>query len=421
MVKKAKKLFIFLRSNRVVSGSFVMVVGGFLISLTNYFYHLVTARMLGPKDYGTLDSLISLLTQISIPIAVASMVIIKYVSSFKGQNRMKTIESFFWKTNKRLLFLTPLSLILILAITPLVARFLHLSSPFLFIWIGLSFVLGIFISLGKSFVQGLCRFTPLTIVGIIEGIFRLFLTVILIAWGWGLFGAIFPYFAMTILSLFFTLFLVRDLIFGERNEPIPEKKEIFAFTLPVFFYNIGVTSLITSDVILARHFLSATDAGFYAALSTLSKIIYFAAVPVVGVIFPLISEAQAAKENVKKVIFPGLLIIGLIVGTALIVFGFFPKLMILLLFGEKYFLIEPFIIYFALAMSLYTFDVVFLNIFLAQKTTTPIFFVCLVALLQIILISLFHQSIGQIVNVFVFISSLLFALLLLYYFRSEKS
>ncbi|MBI4999600.1 oligosaccharide flippase family protein [Candidatus Gottesmanbacteria bacterium] len=421
MFEKIKEIIFKVLENRVVSGSLVMVIGGFLISLTNYFYHLITARTLGPRDYGTLDSLVSLLTQISIPLAVVSMVIIRYVSSFKGQARTKTIESFFWKINKRLLFLTPPLLILVFLVTPLVTNFLHLSSPFLFLWIGLSFVFGIFISVGKSFIQGLCRFLPLTIVGIAEGIFRLLLTIILIAWGWGLFGAIVPFFAMTVLSLVLTLILVRDLLFGERNEPIPEKKEIFTFTLPVFFNNIGVTSLITTDVILARHFLSATDAGFYAALSTLSKIIYFAAVPVVGVIFPLISEAQAAKENVKKIIFPGLLIIGLIVGSALIVFGFFPKLMILLLFGEKYFFIEPFIIYFALAMSFYTFDVAFLNIFLAQKMATPIFFVCLAALLQIILITLFHQSIGQIVNIFVFISSLLFALLLLYYFRSEKS
>jgi O-antigen/teichoic acid export membrane protein len=421
MFEKIKQTIFKALENRVVSGSLVMVVGGFLISLTNYFYHLITARILGPKDYGTLDSLISLLTQLSIPIAVVSTVIIRYVSSFKGQKRTKTIESFFWKINKRLFFLTPPFLILVLLTTPLVTDFLHLSSPFLFLWIGLSFVLSIFAALGKSFLQGLCRFIPLTIVGIAEGVFRLVLTIILIALGWGLFGAVFPFFAMTVVSLVLTLFLVRDLLFGEKNEPIPEKKEIFTFTLPVFFNNIGVTSLITSDVILARHFLSATDAGFYAALSTLSKIIYFAAVPVVGVIFPLISEAQAAKKSVKIVALPGLLIIGMIITVSFITFKFFPKLMIFLLFGQKYLVIEPFVIYFALGMSLYTINVTLLNISLALRRILPTIFVSLAALFQIILIILFHQSIMQVVNIFIAISALLLASLLLYYFRSEKA
>lgn len=420
MLEKLKKVFFLLKENRVVSGSFVMVFGGFLISLSNYLYHLIVARLLGPKDYGLLDSLISILYQLSIPLATASTVITKYVASFKGQNRKKTIESFFWKLNKRLIFLTPVILIALIISTPFITNFLHLPSPFLFLLIVFSFILGTFSALGKSFLQGLSRFTALSVTGIFEGFFRLAATILLLFLGWGLLGAIFPYLAMTLLSLLLTLFLVRGLLWGEKTEPIPEKKEIFAFIFPVFFTNLGITSLITSDIVLVRHFLPATEAGFYAALSTLGKIIYFAAAPVMGVIFPIVSEMQAAAKSLKMVTLPGLAIIGMITGAFFALFSFFPRLMIFLLFGQKYLVIEPFVIYFALGMSLYTINVTLLNISLALRRILPTIFVSLAALFQIILIILFHQSIMQIVNIFIGVSALLLVLLLLYYLRSEK-
>ncbi len=397
-----------------------MVGGGFLINLTNYLYHLITARILGPNDYGTLDSLVSLIAQLSIPFGVISTVIIRYVSAFKGQNRTKTIESFFWKTNKKLLIISLPLLILVFLVAPSITNFLHLPSIILFLLIGFYFIIGLFPTLWKSFVQGLSRFKELIIINLAEGIFRLVLTAALLLLGWGLLGAVLPFFAMVVLSVILTLFLVKDLLRGEKNQAIPEKKEIFIFTLPVFFTNLGVTSLITSDVILAKHFLPPTDAGLYAALSTLSKIIFFAAVPVVSVLFPIISETHAAKQEIGKVIIKGFLLLGLIVGGGLIIFGFFPGMMILKLFGKSYLPAEGFVIYFGLIMGLYTFSFTLLNIFLALKSVKPSIFVCIAALFQIILIVFFHSSIVEILHTLILIHTLLFTCLLLYFILNEE-
>lgn len=415
-----RKVFSLIKENKVISGSFIMVIGGFIGSLTNYLYHLVIARSLGPSDYGILDSLISLIYQLGVPLSTISLVITKYVSSFKGQNRATTIESFFWKINKKLFFILPLIILIMILATPIVVNFLHLPSPFLFIWVALSFILGVFAILGKSFLQGLGRFGALTVTGIAEGIFRLLATIFLLYIGWGLAGAVFPFFLLSLFSMGLVFFLVRDLIGGEKKEPIPEKKQIFSFLFPVFFSNLSITSLITSDVILVRHFLPPLEAGLYAALSTLGKIIYFAALPVVSVIFPTISEAQAANKNVKEVALFGILLIGLIIGGSFIVFGFFPKLMILMLFGKNYLSMEPYVIYFAVGISLYTLNVVILNIFLALKIIFPTILAVTAAILQIILIIIFHQSLLQILSIFILTSALLFSSFLLYYVCSKS-
>lgn len=415
-----KKIISSIKNNKVLSGSFVMIIGGFLGSFTNYLYHLVIARQLGPLDYGLLDSLISLLYQLSIPLATISLVITKYVSLYKGQNRIKMIETFFWKLNKKIVQLLPIFIVLILLLTPTVTKFLHLPNPLLFIWIGLAFIFGIFSAIGKSFLQGLSRFLELSLTGIVDGSSRLFFTIIFLSLGFGLTGAIIPFFLSTLISVMFLLFIEKSLISGEKQEKIIEKKEILKFIFPVFLANIAATSMITSDIILARHFLSPIDAGYYSALSTLGKIIYFAATPVIGVLFPIISENHAAKKNTNTILIQGLGMIIFIGLGIFIMFGIFPQIMVSILFGAKYASIVKFVFPMAIALLLYTINYTFINVFLAMKIVFPTILMVLAAVLQIILIILYHQNIQEIINIFIFISALLLTSLLLYYAYVQK-
>ena len=415
-----KKTFNFFWQQKIISGSFVMVAGSFLGSLTNYLFHLVTARGLGPNGYGVLDSLISIMYQISIPLATISLVIVKYVSSFKGQNRQEEIASLFWKINRKLFSFVPLMVIFFLILTPLVTNFLHLSSPFLFIIIAFSFILGIFITIGRSFLQGLVLFEKLTFVGIFEGLIKVGLTILFLSLGWKLFGVALAFLLPGIFSFSLILYFLRSLWLRKKDIAIPEKKEMYAFLLPVFLTNLGLTSFITTDIILARHFLAPGQAGLYAALSTMGKIIYFAASPITGVLFPMISQAHSARESVRKIVFWGLLMTGVIIAGSFLIFAFFPKMMILVLFGEKYLELAPFLLYFAIGISFYTVNAVFLNIYLARKNILPSFLVCFSAIAQAVLIIAFHNNLAEIVNIFIFVSALLFLMLLLYFFRNEK-
>lgn len=398
-----------------------MITGGFLGSLTNYIYHIVMARTLGPKDYGVLESLISIIYQLGVPLTAVSLVITKYVSFFKGKERTKTINSFFWKLTRRLFKVIPIALILTFLAASPVAKFLHLPSPNLFILVGLTFISGIFGVLTRSFLQGLSKFIPLSVSGFLEGLFRLTIAIIFVFLNLKLFGAIFSIFTASVFGLLLTSFFLREIILGKKeNEPIPEKKEILKFFFPAFFTNLGIMSLITSDVILVRHFFPAFEAGIYSGLSTLGKIIFFAASPIMMVTFPQISESHAANRSIKKVIIPSIIIAGIIILSSLAIFGFFPKTMVYLLLGDKYSEAVPFVFYFGIIMSLYTINAIFLNMFLALKITLPSLFVSLAAISQIILIIFFHNSIWQVINIFIIICSLLLITLLLYYWYVQK-
>lgn len=392
-----------------------MVGGGLVGSFTNYLYHLITARFLGPKGYGALDSLISIIYLLIIPLSTISLVITKYVASFKGQNNQGKIESFFWKITKKLVIMTPLITIILLSFTPLVTSFLKLPSSILYILIALAIISYLFISVEKSFLQGQAKFISYTITNLGDGLFRLLLTLLFLSLGWNILGAVFPYFLGSLLTLIFTSFFIKDLIFGKKDEQIKEKKEIIIFTLPVFLVNIGLTSLITADVILARHFLGAHEAGIYSALSTMGKIVYFATLPVVSVIFPLISEAHAAQKKLLNTILSGISLVLLMLFVIIFIFILFPGFIVNSLFGNNYISMLPFVLLMIISMSIYTISGVILNIYLALKITFPAFLVCFFALVQIISLLFLHHSIINFIYASLFSSSLLLVSLLLYY------
>ena len=66
--------------------------------------------------------------------------------------------------------------------------------------------------------------------------------------------------------------------------------------------------IITMDLILVKHFFSDQDAGVYATLSILGKIIYFAASPVASVMFPIVAGKHAKGEKYFEFLLMSLLI-----------------------------------------------------------------------------------------------------------------
>jgi len=200
----------------------------------------------------------------------------------------------------------------------------------------------------------------------------------------------------------------------KSKEKTVDSREITKYAIPVFFSTLAFTSLYTADVVLARHFLSAQEAGFYAALATLGKIVFFASSPIITVMFPMISERHASGKQYLGFLNLsfGLVILGCLGVTS--VYFFFPELMIKTLFGSQYLPASPYLFLFAIFISLYTFSSLLVNFYLSIKRTRIVILPMMAALFQAVAIFAFHQNLSQIVLVSVVVLGLLFISLLIY-------
>lgn len=404
-------------SSEFFRASFWVFIGLGFMNLGNYLFHLLMGRMLGVSLYGALESMISVLYILSVPTLTMNLLIVKFVSSYKGQGDYNAIDSFYNYIAHKLLLFGLFFLVILLLISPLIQSFLHLPSLFLAMLLPISFFINLFYFLNKSVLQGLSQFFKFSVANFVEGLTKVFCAVLLVFLGFqviGAYGAI----AISMLLGFVVAFMyVRKVVKIDAHfaKEYIGKNELVKFALPTFITTLGLTSLITTDVVLVRHFFPGTESGYYSALSVLGKIIYFATMPVVLVLFPMVSEHHARGAKYTRLLLLGLLLTFLVAGGITLVYFLIPELMILLLFGNKYLVIAGVLGAFGIFLSIHALCVVLANFFLSIHKTSVYFLVLAAALLQIILIFFFHKDLLQITMMSIITMSMLLLMLIFYY------
>lgn len=400
-----------INSDQFVRGSLVVFLGSIITSAINYLYHMVLGRMLGPEDYGIFSSLFSLIYIYGIPVSVLNMIVIKYISSLRAAEGDKIAVGFFYWFGDRLLKLCLIGLSLLMLIAPFLASFLHLSSVLLVIVVNIITFIGIYISFYSSFLLGFLQFGLNSLLSVTHSLLKIVTAVVLIYLGLRINGAVFSLLLTSIAVLLLTIYFVRreiDTLKKKAEKRAVPSREILKFALPVLLSSLSLTSFYTTDILLVKHLFSAKEAGLYASLALLGKIVFFASSSINLVMFPLVSGKKAKGENYRKVYLISLMLVFLVSFCLILVYFSFPQLMIKLLFGSQYLAIAPELGLFAIFMAFYSLVSLTVNFFLAVAKTTMIVLPLLGAVLQIGLIFLFHESIRQVVWVNIYVLGGLF-------------
>ena len=378
-------------------------------------------RMLGPADYGVLASLISLAYLFSIPIGTVSLVVVKYVSEMRGKKELSKIVYFYFWLNRKLVIFGLAGFSLLVAMSSLIASFLHFDSIWPLLLMMTYSLAAVFLSVNTAILQGFLRFGWMSILGIVQAVLKVGIAVLLVFIGLKVLGGVSSILITSLVGLILTYFLVNQLLGKKEKKEKVDTWEIFKFALPVFLSTLSFTSLYTSDIILVKHFLSAQEAGFYAALATLGKIVFFASGPIIMVMFPMISERHANNKKYRHLFGLSFILVFIAsLGISLIYF-FFPELMVDTLYGGEYLSVAPYLILFAIFLSFYSFSYLFVNFFLSIGKTRAVILPVMAALAQAIFIFLFHQNLTQIILVSISVLILLFFALLVYYgYNYEK-
>lgn len=406
-----KKYNIF--QHRFVSATFWMFVATGFLNVGNYFYHLIMGRMLGRSLYGALESMISLIYLLSIPLMTLTLVVIKFVSSYKGKNDFSAIGGLYNFFTRKAFLYGSIASVLIIVLSPLITNFLHLESNLLVILLAVIFFVSIFNMLAKAVLQGLTNFLGLAVSNFFEILGKLGLSVILVLSGIKLVGAFAGFITGLLLGFLAAYIFIKKVI--SQKSSFNEKKELLRFSLPVFLSNLALTSIYTTDILLVRHFFSGSESGLYAALSILGKIIFFAASPLTLVMFPLVSEHYAAKKKYTQFLILAIIFTVIITLILTLLYFLLPQLIIGLLYGSEYSAIAPLLGFFAIFISLYAICFLLTNFYLSIHKTGMMFLVLTASILQVILIWLFHSSLFEVVKVSIITTFLLLITLVIYY------
>jgi O-antigen/teichoic acid export membrane protein len=380
------------RKNRFYTGALVMFAGQMVANIGSYLYHLFMGRMLGPAAYGLLAAVIALIYLLLVPTLALNWALVKFVAQYQGEKKPKMIKKFFLEVNQRGTVVGSLAFGLFLVLTPFLASFLHLDSNWPLFLAGATAFFTLLATIARAFLQGISVFTWLALIHSLVAVFLVFL-------GFQVNGALLAGLVGILVALFLARYPLRQFFGVGLNSEEINWPEIVSFFLPVLFSIFSFTSLYTTDTILARHFLSPKEAGFYAALAIMGKIIYFASYPVVMVMFPLVSEKLAEKGKPRLLLGKSLALVGAICFFLIMAYFLFPSFLIKILFGSDFLPAARYLSTFAVFLSFYSLSFLLTQFFLSVNRTKIVFWPVLAALGQILLIIGFHSNLGQIVKV----------------------
>lgn len=392
------------------SGSAIMIVGTNAVAGFNYIYHFAMGRLLGVEAYGELAALFSIIGLLGmIPMAL-SLVITKYVSSIHDESTLPGLIRFL---QKKVLILGLIVVAICLLFSEIARDFLKLTSTVNFLLVAIILALSFSVGINRAVMQGLLKFKEYVLSLMFDNFFKLVGGVSFVLLGWSVFGALLALVIGGFFSILVGFYLIKDYLKGKGGS-IPNLKPYIAYSLPVFIHQLVILSFISSDLILVKVFFDPIQAGYYSATSTVGKIIFFAASPVMSVMFPIISKRISSGISYYKIFWYSFALTLFITVSGALVFSLFAPTAISLLFGKGFGASSFNLPLFSIFMILLSLNNLLIGFFLSINQTKIMIMPLIAAVAQIVFIFFFHETLIQVMSTSIAISALLTGGLIVY-------
>ncbi len=401
-----------LSPEQLFMGSVLLVNGG------NYLYNLVLGRILGPAQFADAAILITFLLVLSFLAMTFQLVTAKYAVLLEDS----VLYSFLKYILKSSLLVGVLSGIAVILFASQLQELFHTTSSTMFMIFGAAVPFYFLLSVNRGFLQGKSDFKGLAITYQAEMIARLGLTVLLL-----LVLKIDPILIVAIgilVSLILGLFPFKlASIFKLKTIKVEANlsKEIRGFFIVTLFYELTQIIINNSDILLVKHYFQDTEAGLYASLALIGRVVYFMAWMFVMLLLPKVITLKKEGKETKQLLFKYVGYISLLCTLIIASTALFPELVVRLLFGNEYLEIAPLLWKYAIATSLFAIANIFSYYFLSLGKYKPVIISGIMGLAQVFLIICFHDSLEQVVLVQIAAMTLLMVMQVVYFLWDKKA
>lgn len=381
---------------RMLSGSFVLLLGSGLAAVLNFVYNVSVARFLGPTAFGHATAVYTLLTLISAVTLSFQIVPAKVVAQ---QNSPEAKGAAYRGFHRGAWGCGLLVALLLVLFQSGIANFLKLPSPILvdLIAIGAAF----YVPLGsrRGYIQGAYGFRSLSTSLVLEGVVRLCGSLLLIVLGFGVFGVIAANAAAIAVAYFAAAPKLPPAIPNLVGLTYALRESVQAI---VFF--AGQVLINNCDIVLVKHFFSPALAGLYAAVAMVGRVIFAFSQAVVNSMFPLVAGTGDEERKDLKVIATSLLLVLGIGSTVALTLRFAPASIWTAFFGSGFGVVGkyglPYLLsLYAITTTIYCLSVVMITYEMSYKIANTSWVQLAFSGLLVAGLCQFHASLRQVILV----------------------
>lgn len=397
--------------SRLLSGSALLLASATLVNAGNYLFNLLLGRWLGPAAFADLSLIVTLFLVTSFITAGLQTPAARFSALFAADSDMQGISNVRRWSTRRAAGLGAILAALLCLGAPLWSAFFATNSIWPFVIFGLFVPFYLVQGVDRGLLQGRTRFGWLAVTYQTEMWSRLAISIVLVAIGWAVNGAV-----LGIGLSFVAAWLVAGRVARDLPKPQPLaptlSRELLVFTGPVLVAQLGQILINNSDILIVRRFFPAADAGTYAALALIGRMVFFATWSVVTAMFPIAAQRFKRGEAHRPLLYIslGIVLAGSLVITAITYF--FPVPIVTLLFGPAYLSIAPLLWLYALATMFYALANVVINYRLSIGNTGGTYMAIVAGVAQVTALWMWHDTLTQVVLIQVGLMGALFVALL---------
>ena len=296
--------------SRVLSGSVIMLISSGIVGATNLIYNLAIAHGLGAAAFGHASAVYTVLMLLS----AVTLSFQLLCSKFVAKNDSLPVKVGIYHILHRRAWLAGLGLSVVLLITsPAISGYLNLPKRSYVDMLAAGLIFYIPLGVRRGFMQGMYDFTHLALNFVLEVVTKLFGALLLIDAGFGVPGVIAAVVASIVLAYLFGM-PKRELADSHATVPAALEEGVQA---SVFF--VGQVIINNLDIVLVKHFFTAVEAGVYAAVALVGRVVYMLSWSVVSGMFPFSARVRSNEQDGRGVLSTALLLVVLI--TSLFTLG----------------------------------------------------------------------------------------------------
>ncbi len=388
----------------LVLDTVVVFVGTSLGGVFNLFYHLISVRLLSPEDYGTFNTIISLMMFSSMAISPLSTAFTRFFTEYITKKDFVVLTNVFSKLFKNLLITAFCALTFFLIASFPLARFLNTERVYIIIC-------GVVISVTlcslpfPSLFQSFQKFKIYSFIGIISALGKLILGGLMMFFGWGIIGGLSGSLISPILIILMALLFIPG-IYKKQIGHLPNQPGVTVNLVPIYKYFFPVSvamlsfSLLTNiDVVLVKHFFSPLDVGYYSIAQMVGKIVLFLPTALATVIFPKSTEAFVNNCQSNKLLYKSLILAGILCGFITVLSFLHPDFILRIITAKLNPVSRALVGLFSLTMSFYALTWITINFSLATHNLRFVLPLLSLAILETIFIYNYHPTLLAVLSI----------------------
>jgi O-antigen/teichoic acid export membrane protein len=396
--------------SQLIGGSLTLLAGSGLVGVTNLLYNVITARLLGPTGFAHATAVYTILTLLSCITLSFQVVCAKHIATSPSTGGRAAI--FATLHQRSWIAGMAIGAVLFLLKGPLTA-YLNLPDPFLISLLALGTVFYIPLGVRRGYIQGIHAFGPLAINFMVEGVARLAGAYLLIQFGLGVKGAVLASVAAVVVSYFVALPSPGLTSLSFRGIAISSREGLQAI---VFFS--GQTIINNFDIVLVKHFFPPAEAGFYAAIALVGRLVNMCAWSVMHTMFPVSAGAGEEEHEGSRVLVTSMLLVLGILTVLILGLWLVPGFLWKTLFGSHFQLgnygaLAPLLILYAITAGIYSLSSVIVTYEMSRKVANTSWLQLAFSGVLVLGICLLHDTLREVILVQLFLMVILLGVLML--------